>query len=157
MTYPGVTSRCPRTQTRANQWEDGSSVHMQLLSAIRHRILAHEILAPLWSAWPGSSGLSLTFLESRPWASAMFNGERHTLELRLATKSNPESPFAEKINLLINQFDEVEIPLKGHALIDFHFVKARTEAAKNEGTECLIAFEALTLADPPVEHGVLAA
>jgi hypothetical protein len=127
------------------------SAHGQLLSVLRSRIRAHPDLAVLWAEWPGSSGLSLAFLESRPWASAMFHGERHRLELRLNSRSGMADIAVQRVNTLINQLNNADIALKGHALVDLHFVGARTQAAPQDATECLISFEALTLHDPPVD------
>jgi hypothetical protein len=129
------------------------SAHGQLLGALRLSIRDHPELAPLWAEWPGPSGLSLAFLESKPWASAMFHGERHRLELRLMTRTGGGGSTASRINMLIHHLDEADLPLTGHALVDLHFVKARTAAAKDDATECVLSFDALTLADPPVGDG----
>jgi hypothetical protein len=141
----------------ASATHSDSSAHVQLLSVLRGCIRSHPDLAALWAEWPGSSGLSLASLESRPWASAMFHGERHRLELRLISKCGTADVTAERINMLINQLDEADLPMTGHALVDLHFVQARTEPVKQEANECLISFEALTLADPPVETFSIAA
>lgn len=127
-----------------------SSAHGQLLFGLRQRIRSHPVLAPLWAEWPGSAGLSLASLESRPWSSATFSGERHRLELRLRSRPQTPADTLAQVNVLIRHLDDVQLPISGHALIDFHFATARTEASPDDGADCLICFDALTLADPPL-------
>ncbi len=131
-----------------------SSAHGQLLNGLRLQIQSHPDLAPLWAEWPGSSGLSLASLESKPWSSATFFGERHRLELRLRSRSDAASAGAERLDVLIDWLDDIQLPMSGHALIDFHFANARTEAGVDDGSVCLISFDALTLADPPIRDSL---
>ncbi len=134
------------------------SAHTQLLAGLRHSIQRHPALAHLWAEWPGSTGLSLASLESRPWASATFNGERHRLELRLRSRPERLAGDMSGLDVLIQHLDAIQLPLSGHALIDVHFADARTQSVHLPGqipgqepfAECTICFEALTLVDPPM-------
>jgi hypothetical protein len=138
-----------------HQPEKGSqaSAHGQLLHGVRKSIHKHPALSHLWGEWPGSSGLSLAFLESSPWSSATFQGERHQLELCLQTSPSAKQPGPSELDLLIGHLDNLQLPLTGHALIEFRFATARTEARGAEGAACHIRFDALTLADPPFSDG----
>jgi hypothetical protein len=126
-----------------------ASAHGQLLSGLRARIHTHPQLSSLWGEWPGSTGLSLGSLESTPWSSASFAGERHLLELRLQTRPDSTGDGAHRIETIIAHLDNAELPLDGHALIDFRFCTARSTGCITESLDCRICFEALTLADPP--------
>jgi hypothetical protein len=125
------------------------SAHGQLLHGVRKSIHKHPDLSHLWGEWPGSSGLSLAFLESSPWSSATFQGERHQLELCLHTTPAATPPGPSQVDLLIEHLDNLQLSLTGHALIEFRFATARTEARGSDGSACRIRFDALTLADPP--------
>lgn len=56
---------------------------------------------------------SLGEVESRPWASATFTGERHRLTLTL---TGPEAEAA--ANSFLNGLGERAFPMRGHILID---------------------------------------
>jgi hypothetical protein len=129
------------------------SAHGQLLHGVRKSIHTHPELSHLWGEWPGSSGLSLASLESSPWSSATFQGERHQLELCLHTAPSSRHSSPPELDLLIGHLDNLQLSLTGHALIEFRFATARTEVRGAEGAACHIRFDALTLSDPPFYDG----
>ena len=80
---------------------------------------------------------SLGEVDSRPWASATFTGERHRLTLTL---TGPEAEVA--ADCFLNGLSERDFPMRGHILIDIACV-GDTRGAD----EVRLILEALTVED----------
>jgi len=74
-------------------------------------------------------------IASRPWASATFSGETHTVGLRLSG-----SQAGAAADAVLSDLRELEIPIVGHVLIDIV-----CDAEMRTGGEVLLCLGALTV------------
>lgn len=79
----------------------------------------------------------LGFLETIPWASATYLGERHQFDLILSAQDNAA------IDATIHQLQNANFPVTGHVLVDIHL-----ESSEPDVRDCKrqrLHFAALTL------------
>lgn len=79
--------------------------------------------------------VSIDEIASRPWASATFSGEGHTIGVRLG---GPQAGTA--ADAVLPGLEECEIPLPGHILID-----VACDGEMRTGGEVLLSLTALTI------------
>ncbi len=121
-------------------------VHTQLLGAVRTQLANDAVLAGLLLADDGHSPqLSVSLLETKPWASATFNGAHHHLEMAL-NGEGPKSLTVQATDRIILALHDADMTLNGYALIDFQFAGAETKIDE-DGSCCRLHFDALTLSD----------
>ena len=126
-------------------------VHSQLLGAVRSQLARDTTLAGLLGSSDHPSRLSVSVLETRPWASATFNGARHHLEMALQDSNGTDdsrllSATDVTTDRIIQALQDSDLSLLGHALIDFQFSGAET-SINASGSICRLRFDALTLCD----------
>lgn len=121
-------------------------VHTQLLGAVRKHLARDAVLAALLLADQSHAAkLSVAVLETKPWASATFNGARHHLEMALLNVATHDQP-ASTTDRIISALHDADMTLHGYALIDFQFAGAETKM-EDCGSSCRLHFDALTLSD----------
>ncbi len=121
-------------------------VHTQLLGAVRKQLASDAMLAGLLLADEHQPPrLSVSLLETRPWASATFNGAHHHLEMALHN-DGPLQQSAPATDRIISALHDADLMLNGYALIDFQFAGAETKL-DDGGSSCRLHFDALTLSD----------
>jgi len=113
--------------------------HARLLRLVER--LARSAAATLPSPQPA---VAVDSIESVPWASATFSGQRHRLDLSVVDGTGDRTPAL--LDALAVNLREPDMKIPGHVLVDLSFVEAVTRHVEG-GCAIHISLEALTVED----------
>lgn len=113
--------------------------HARLLRLVEQ--LARSAAATLPAPLPT---VAVDSIESAPWASATFSGQRHCLDLSVVDGADDRTPAL--LDALAVNLREPDLKIPGHVLVDLSFVEAVTRQIEG-GCAIHIRLEALTVED----------
>lgn len=116
-------------------------IQVSLMRAVRAAIGADRWFDG-WTGIGGTASLVIEEMESNPWASLTFSGQRHRMGFRL---EGPITDVESAYDRLVALLTEPDISLVGHVLADMQLAESVGEIHPDGRMSLAILFEALTI------------
>lgn len=118
-----------------------AGIQIALMRAVRGAIGADRWFDGWWGM-DGTASLVIEEMESAPWASLTFAGQRHRIGFRL---NGPMADVEAAYDRLVAVLTEPDISLPGHVLADMQLAETMGEIHTDGRMSLAILFDALTI------------